>query len=1039
MIISMVYGTILSPVLWGGEENFKQLIERDWLRQAGTQTSQDTLTPAEDAAGGCDGVKDGKAGFHTQRQKSPWWQVDLGKVTELNRIAIWNRTEKGAARRARHLVLSLSEDGKRWQEVYRHNGTLFYGFSDNKPLQITLQGKAARFVRLGLPENEYFHLDEVEVYGKENPKENLALYRPATQSSISEWSTPSKHLQGQNFSKAIDRFLKVAEATKGLGEEGEALTRYSQALAELKDQFLKKDPATDLKALYLQIRRLRRNYLFSLPALDFDRILINKRPPSNCRPHMCEQYLGRHSAEGPGLVILENWRGVPTERALTQKRLPRGSILHPDLSYDAKRVVFSFCDHTETLPPGIKMPLHPSDIRCGYKNQQTGARRFLIYEASLDGKELRQITGTASDPMKTWGDRETALIEDLDPCYLPDGRIIFSSTRSQNFGRCHGGVYKPSFQLHRANADGSNIEQISFGELNEWDPTILPDGRILYTRWDYINRHSTWYQSLWTTLPDGTSTAHYYGNYTKNPCVIAEAHAIPGSRKIVSTATAHHFNSAGSIILIDPRKGQEGLAPITRVTPEVKFPETEGWKIEGCYATPYPLSESLFLAAYTPESVRWDSRIYSGSRFSKTAFGIYLVDMAGGRELIYRDPETSCFTPLPVLPREVPPIIPTLLPPRDQAPDRGICYVKNVYECTHPIEKDSIKFLRINKIHTQPTAGFTLRSRAREEPVKGVIGTVPVNSDGSVSFAVPADTPIQLQILDKNKMAVMTMRSVIYLRPGEKIGCIGCHENRSMVISNEQHQKLKIMTPQPIPGPRYSSGMSFMRTVQPVLDRHCISCHGLSGKAPKGINLLADKAYGSLTRSQKRVRIAISNQETASSVPKDYFAHAGTLMPMLLKGHHGVVLSNESLERIVSWLDVNAPQYGDYSFNRIENRKSNPQGEKTLRAYIRERFGEPLSNQPYAALVNVGQPDESRILMAPLASKAGGWGEIKEGGWTSKLDPSYRKMAALVQSSITPLKYHDIKGTCGRDEHCVCKGCWVRKLREAREAKGSKK
>ncbi|MCP4379267.1 MAG: hypothetical protein GY794_24235, partial [bacterium] len=310
------------------------------------------------------------------------------------------------------------------------------------------------------------------------------------------------------------------------------------------------------------------------PTLDFDRLLINKRPPSNGIAHMCEQYLGRHSAAGAGLVILDSWKDDPKETVLLEGKLPKGSVLHPDLSFDGKRVIFSFCDHTAIMDDKIKMPIHSIEIRNGYKNQITGARRFFIYEATIDGKKVRQLTGTASDSMKTAFDRATVLIEDLDPCYLPDGSFVFTSTRCQNFGRCHGGVYKPAFVLYRAEADGSDIRQISFSELNEWDPSVLPDGRIIYTRWDYINRHNTWFQSLWVTKPDGTATAHYYGNYTKNPCVTAEARSIPGSRKVVATAGAHHYISGGSIILIDPQKGQEGLEPLTRITPEVRFPET---------------------------------------------------------------------------------------------------------------------------------------------------------------------------------------------------------------------------------------------------------------------------------------------------------------------------------------------------------------------------------------------------------------------------------------------------------------------------------
>jgi hypothetical protein len=317
---------------------------------------------------------------------------------------------------------------------------------------------------------------------------------------------------------------------------------------------------------------------------------------------------------------------------------------------------------------------------------------------------------------------------------------------------------------------------------------------------------------------------------------------------------------------------------------------------------------------------------------------------------------------------------------------------------------------------------------ADQEIVKGVIGTVPVNEDGSVAFTAPANESLQLQALDENGMAVMTMRSAIYVQPGEIVSCVGCHENRSSTpLVSPSHKNPAIHSPKPLAGPQYEGGFSFMRTVQPVLDRHCIQCHGLADELPKQINLLSGKAYPSLTGAKGMVAIAYTNEETFFSKPKDYFAHAGKLAPMLIEGHGKLKLPKKDLERIIAWLDLNGQQYGDYSFNRIEDRKSAPEGEKTLRAYVTKLFGEELGNQPFSALVNVGQPDESRILMAPLAEEAGGWGQIEKGEWTTKSDPAYKKMAAMVEASITPLEYHDIAGTCGRDS-CVCNSCWVRKL-----------
>ncbi len=173
--------------------------------------------------------------------------------------------------------------------------------------------------------------------------------------------------------------------------------------------------------------------------------------------------------------------------------------------------------------------------------------------------------------------------------------------------------------------------------------------------------------------------------------------------------------------------------------------------------------------------------------------------------------------------------------------------------------------------------------------------------------------------------------------------------------------------------------------------------------------------------------------ETWYSRPKDYFAHGGALAKLLLENHEGVELDPQSRQRFVDWLDLNAQCYGTYSFNKDEWRRPDPAGEKALRAFVRQRFGDELAGQPLAALVNVASPDESRILKAPLPIETGGWGQIEQGGWQSTDDPEYRKMRQLVQAAIQPLPYHDVAGTCGRDEDCLCLSCWVRKMKEERQ------
>ena len=805
-----------------------------------------------------------------------------------------------------------------------------------------------------------------------------------------------------------------------------------------------------LPAVLGELRKLRRRIILSHPALDFDRLLINKRMlPRSQYTHLCDQYYGRHSRPGPGLTILDNWKDQPRQTVLLAGKLPAGSTVHPDLSFDGRRVIFAFCDHTAAKPPGVHIPTHPVVRRGGWDYDAIGHRRFFIYEATIDGRSVRQLTGGPADPRDRAGGRRTVLIEDFDPCYLPGGGFVFVSTRCQSFGRCHWGRYTPCFLLYRAAADGGGIRPISFGEANEWDPCVLPDGRLIYTRWDYVNRHNSWFQSLWVMRPDGTGTAHYYGNYSRNPCMTSEARPIPGSHKVVCTATAHHYFTAGSIIVIDPQKGEDGMEPVRRITPEVVFPETEGWSPNGAYATPWPLSEDLFLVSYSPLPVR-------GGRWPKdNSYAIYLIDTLGGRELIFQDDEAGCFCPIPLRRRPRPPVLPTLAPAGDQT--TAAFYVQQIHTSRHDLPPGSIRAIRINRLYRQPTADKAPLSPAGDELIKAVVGTVPVGPDGSAAFRAPAGVPLQFQALDADGLAVMTMRSSVYVQPGESIGCIGCHEHRHTVppvraVSRLQSRcngigdlsaGLTIHDPQPPAGPAYEGGLSFARTVQPVLDRYCIGCHGLKGPPPAQVNLLGtptqryNRAYDSLVSRRGLVLIVPANRETYSSKPRDYFAHAGKLAGMLLAGHpdpsgkRRVRLDRDSLQRIIDWLDLNGQYYGDYSFNRPERSKPLPDAVRALRDCAAKLFGQEIAAQPFEALVNVALPDESRILKAPLAAAAGGWGQISDNAFAGTDDPRYRELRRLVLACLPPPPRDDC-GTCGHNP-CACRSCWVRLLCEAGE------
>jgi len=805
------------------------------------------------------------------------------------------------------------------------------------------------------------------------------------------------------------QLMDLTVSTLEFVEKAQARPKLRQELAAMTKRFAR---SKNDKAFLAELASLRRRIILSHPSLDFERLLINKRPPTLYH-HAQEQYVGRHSRAGDGLVVLSNWKDDPKETVLLKGKLPRGSIMRPDLSFDGKRVLFSYCDHTDN---------------------RREFRQHFIYEIGIDGSGLRRVTGNKNDKLERAGGRRTVLIEDFDPCYLPDGGFAFISTRCQAYGRCHGGRYTPSYMLYRGNLDGTGITQLSFGEANEWDPSVLPDGRIIYVRWDYIDRDPTPFQSLWVTRPDGTATALYYGNYTFNPHMTAEPRSIPGSSKVLSTAVAHHSYSAGSVILVDRSKGIEGLKPLTRITPEVKFPETENGRTPGAYTNPWPLSEDLFLVSYMPDRLAYQFWMETNRKDKiivqrDSAYGIYLVDTLGGRELIYRDPKMSSVAPIPIRPRKKPPVLPSLIDtPQARSSKTGVCTIQNVYESTANIPAGTIKSIRVNEIIGQPIARRRGLARDGELLAKRVVGTARVNANGSAAFRVPAGMPLQLQALDENGMCVMNMRSFIYLHPGEKLSCTGCHESRtSPPVARATTGKMTVSDLTPPSWLQGKGGFSFDKTVKPVLDRFCIQCHGLDPKNPQGeakLNMCGSRSAAFAFLKDKTL---VFTKRKARSTYKDSLSHAGRLGPLLLKRQHGGdkrKIDAESFARIMTWLDLSGQYYGDYSWNRIEERKASKEGEAALRKHIEATFGPEVARAPYSALVNVAAVEESRILNAPLAKSAGGWGQIPN-GWQSRDDKDYQAMLKLVVASIVPMAQHDIETTCNLPE-CKCGSCWVR-------------
>jgi len=663
--------------------------------------------------------------------------------------------------------------------------------------------------------------------------------------------------------------------------------------------------------LWHRVHTLRRRIALDNPLAQAGPLALVKQVPG-AFSHQLTQYYGRYARPGGGVFVLDEPGRSMRCRRLAEAVLPQGSYQHLDVSYDGRRVLFSFCEAATVPDSGIE--------------GQRG-RYYHLYEVATDGSDLRQLTDGPFD--------------DFAPRHLPDGRIVFVSTRRLGWHRC-GYPGCENYTLALAEADGSHPRTISRHETNEWDPAVLADGRIVYTRWDYVDRHAVYYEQLWTARPDGTAAAAFYGNNTFNPVGVWEARQVPGSSRIMATAAAHHAMTAGSIVLLDVTRGIDGPDPITRLTPEVPFPESEAvllpqWSatagivspppvpIEAvrwpghCYRSPYPLSENYFLAAYS-----FDPLIGEPQANRPNMFGIYLVDRFGNKELLYRDLNIASLWPMPLRARPRPPVVPPA--PSDPDVQEGTVFLENVYAADPPLPEGSIKRLRIVQVLPKSTPGINRPPVGipNASPGKQVLGTVPVEPDGSALFRVPAGTPLSFQALDAHGQAVQIMRSITYLRPGERASCVGCHEPRSTAPPGRRTAQALCRGPSTIePCPEGSKPLSYPILVQPVLERKCVSCH--SPQKPEGGVVLTGQPQGHYTVSYNALAPRVSysawggkpgdfrqvNSEPLSK-PEFFGARGSPLMKMLLEGHEEVRLTPEEMERLVTWMDANALFYGTF-------------------------------------------------------------------------------------------------------------------------------
>ncbi len=666
-----------------------------------------------------------------------------------------------------------------------------------------------------------------------------------------------------------------------------------------------------MRDCYVAIRRVKRRILLANPVLDFAQLLFidQPRPRGPESIHEAIHRMGIMATPGGRLLVLDGLDPAGAVRQLApQEAQGPGSFWKADLSFDATRVLFCFKPHRESS--------------------------FHLYEMRLDGGDVRQLTNSEYD--------------DIDPIYLPDGHLLFTTTRGNSYVRCGPFIY--SYVLARCNADGSDVYLISYNNEPDFVPTLMEDGRVIYSRWEYTDKALWRVQSLWSVNPDGTDVRVVWGNQSVWPDHVSQPRQIPGSPRVMFCGVGHHDWWSGSIGIIDPRKGSNFPHGLTKVTRDQPWPEcgngpvdpgeSDAYHAAGKftgYSTPYPLSERDFLVS---------------ARGVGERFRLYLMDVDGNRELVYEG-EHDVLHAIPIRPRKRPPARPDRVAWPGVGAERGpqepgILFSADVYEGVPEIPRGKARYLRVfqQDYKTYSTWHKTYRhsgpavSIIQEEAVKRILGVTPIEADGSVNFKVPSGQTLFFQLLDENYRCLQTMRSFTGVMPGEVRGCVGCHESRDVAASYGTDLPLALRKPPRdlTPPPWGDESIGYERFVQPVLDEYCGECHQGDGEARKELDLTLRPGHGPFKEPYLTLvgdagwgnpvprgpgygiaaaipveRMGMNEPRSLATIPPmRYLSYRSRLIDIASSGeHYDVRLDPVSLRRLIAWVDASCPYRGE--------------------------------------------------------------------------------------------------------------------------------
>ena len=632
-----------------------------------------------------------------------------------------------------------------------------------------------------------------------------------------------------------------------------------------------------------EILAFQQEVLLANPLLKFGKILlikrrgdVNKGLPANWQGNCA---LNRNGFDDEISILSPI---SPTGKLTTAYKPTNGSYVgEVDLHWDGKKMLFS---------------------QIGQKD------RWQIHEANIDGSGVRQIV-----------DKDLVEFDNYDAAYLPNEDILFTSSSVCHGVPCVSGK-TAVVNLFRMSPDGSNARQLCFDQDHNWNPAVMNDGRVLYTRWEYTDSAHYFTRMLFRMNPDGTGQMEYYGSNSFWPNSMFYARPIPGhATKVAAIVSGHHGDRrVGELVIFDPARGRKEADGVVQRIPgygQEVMPVIKDRLVSGVYPRflhPYPLSENYFLvSAQLAASMPW---------------GLYLVDVFDNLTPIKTMPGYCLLEPVPLRATPRPPVVADRV---DLKRKDALVYLTDIYQGPglKDVPRGTIKKLRVFEYHYayNMMGGHHRIGVESGWDVKRIIGTVPVETDGSASFRVPANTPLAVQPLDENGQALQIMRSWFTAMPGEMLACVGCHEKQNDSSPNRPTVAARRKPSEITPWYGKVRGFSFRREVQPVLDKYCVGCHnGVKKDAPNFKMAGAVDAKDHRGRSlgggfassylalHPYVRRPGPESDCYIFVPGEFAANTSELIQMLRKGHYGVKMDAEAWDRLTTWIDLNVPDHGTW-------------------------------------------------------------------------------------------------------------------------------